>query len=259
MSHSPDYSFARRPVWLVGHIVALVAIVGFFFLGMWQLARHNERSSLDDALERRLTQPVVPFEELSAETAASTSAMEYRLVSLRGSYVVEEEVILQARSRDGISGHEVLTPLVLADGSAVVVNRGWVPIDTEGPPVLEATPPSGTVEVTGFVRQTQVRSGLGPIDAADGTLQRISRADVARLQAQSELPLRNVWVQLASQDPAQLDLPRVVDPPQPGDGPPHLAYAVQWFVFTGVVLVSYPVLMYRTARRSKDEPLEDRR
>ncbi|HSF85883.1 MAG TPA: SURF1 family protein [Acidimicrobiia bacterium] len=247
---APDYSFLRRPVWLVGHLVALAAIVGFTLLGMWQLSRHSDRSSLDDALDQRLNQPVVSLDELVGADGTAPSSAEYRLVSVEGSYDATHEVILQARSFNGRSGHEVLTPLVRVDGTAVIVNRGWVPIDVEGPPVPEAAPPAGAVIVEGFLRQTQTRTGLGPIDPSEGTLERISRVDVERLRQQVEMPLAGVWIQLASQQPPPSDLPLIVEPPQPGGGPPHLAYAVQWFAFAVIVVVSYPVLMYRTARRS---------
>lgn len=251
MADHLDFSFLRRPVWLVGHIVALVATVGFALLGMWQLDRHDERSRLDSALEARLSVAPVALDALVQDTGGAPSAMEYRRVVLAGTYVVAEEVILQARSLDGRSGHEVLTPLVVGDGSAVIVDRGWVPIDTLGPPVAVAAPPDGQVEVVGYVRQTQVRSGLGPVDPPDGRLDRISRVDLARLQAQTDLELQEVWVQLAEQVPPQEGLPLLVAPPQPGEGPPHLSYAMQWFAFAGIVLVSYPVLLYRTARRAR--------
>ena len=36
-------------------------------------------------------------------------------------------MLLRNRVRDGEGGYDVLTPLVLDDGTAVVVDRGWVP------------------------------------------------------------------------------------------------------------------------------------
>jgi cytochrome oxidase assembly protein ShyY1 len=245
---SPDYSIIRQPVWIIGHIVAMAALISFILLGMWQLGRRNERSDLDVALERRLDQPVVALDSLTDE-AGLTSAIEYRQVRVTGTYLAEDEVILQARSHEGRSGHEVLTPLLLDDGTAIVVDRGWVPIDVSGPPVVGAEVPTGPVEITGYLRQTQVRAGLGPVDPPDGTLERIARVDIERLQQQSAVPLREVWLQLATQTPEQAALPIAVNAPEPGGGPPHFSYAMQWFAFAAVVGVAYPILMYRTARR----------
>lgn len=244
-----SYAFAVRPVWIIGHLVALAAVIGFVLLGVWQLHRHQDRQAFDARIAARIDAPAAPLDVLLAD--ASVDDVEYRTATVEGTYVTDDEVILQARTLAGRSGHEVLTPLLLADGSAVIIDRGWVPIDVEGPPVEGAAPPDGPVAVTGYVRRPQVRSGLGPVDPAEGQLDRISRVDVARLASQVEAPLLPLWIQLAAQSPPQATpLPLVIDPPQPGGGPPHLSYAVQWFAFAAVVLVGYPVLISRTARRA---------
>jgi surfeit locus 1 family protein len=248
---TPDYSFIRRPVWLAGHVIAIAAVIGFIALGLWQLDRRATRSELDDTLRSRLDQPAVALGALVGTT--DVADVEYRRAIVTGTYDTAGEVILQARSFQGRSGHEVLTPLVLVDGTAVVVDRGWVPIDVEGPPVVGAEPSSDTVTVTGYVRLTQERSGLGPVDPATGVLDRVSRVDLDRLQDQVETPLAPVWLQLAAQEPPQDGFPLTLAAPQPGGGPPHLSYAVQWFAFAGVVIVAYPLLMRRTARRAADD------
>jgi cytochrome oxidase assembly protein ShyY1 len=43
---------------------------------------------------------------------------------------------------------------------------------------------------------------------------------------------------------------REAEPPSVPSGP-HLSYAVQWFLFTGVVLVGYPLLLRRALRRDR--------
>ena len=48
------------------------------------------------------------------------------------------------------------------------------------------------------------------------------------------------------------DLPRLAPLPGTGSGPPHLSYAVQWFLFAGIVLIGFPVLVWRTARTRGD-------
>jgi surfeit locus 1 family protein len=254
MTHR-SYAFAVRPVWMIGHLIALTAVIGFVLLGMWQLDRHQARQAFDARIADRIDTPAALLDDLLGPAAIAD--VEYRMAIAEGSYLVDDEVILQARTLGGRSGHEVLTPLLLADGNAVIVDRGWVPIDVEGPPVVGAEPPEGRVTVTGYIRTPQVRSGLGPIDPAEGRLDRISRVDVARLASQVNAPLLPLWIQLASQVPSQASpLPLVTAPPQPGGGPPHLSYAVQWFAFAAVVLIAYPILMVRTARRSAEEDTE---
>ncbi len=240
-------------MWIVGHLIALTAAVGFVLLGLWQLQRHDERRAFDVLIGERIESPAVPLSDLLDEGLPPAN-LEYRRTLVDGTYLVDDEVILQARSLNGRSGHEVLTPLVLDDGTAVVVDRGWVPIDVDGPPVVGAVPPVGVVEVTGFIRLPQVRSGLGPIDPPDGRLERISRVDIERLASQTGAPLQPFWIQLATQIPPQTgEFPLVIDAPVPGGGPPHLSYAVQWFAFAAIVMVAYPVLIMRTAGRGEGQ------
>lgn len=241
----PDYSFARRPRWLVGHVVALSAIVLFVILGLWQYSRHQERSALDTLLEIRLAaEPLA----LSDALVLPIEDLDLRRVEVTGVFVPEEEVILRSRSYSGRSGHNVITPLATTSGDAVLVNRGWIPLDTPGPPVTDAAPQSGVVTIIGVVRKTEIRGSLGPVDPADGVLQRISRVDIERLSSQVSSPLADFYLQLV--EPADRSaIPLTLPEPVPGGGPPNLSYAVQWCLFAGVVLVGYPLLMRSTARK----------
>ncbi|MDQ3782854.1 MAG: SURF1 family protein [Actinomycetota bacterium] len=237
-----------RPVWIVGHLLALTAVVGFVLLGQWQLRRHQERGLLDDRIRARVADEPRPLAELVAELGTDGAALDLRPATAAGTYRPQDEVILQARTLNGRSGNEVLTPLDLGDGSAVLVDRGWVPLDVVGPPVEGAEVPSGPVTVAGYLRPTQTRSGFGPVDPATGVLERVIRVDLDRLQQQIDLDLGEVYLVLAEQSPAQAgDFPIALPAPQPGGGPPHLSYAVQWFAFAGVVLVGYPILLRRRA------------
>lgn len=248
-------AFARRPIWIVGHIVALAAVAAFVLLGMWQLRRHDERMLLDDRVETRLAAAARPLDELIRAFGDDPDELELRRAVATGRYLIDDEVILQARTLRGRSGHEVLTPLLLDDGTAVLVDRGWVPIDVAGPPVVGAEPPEGNVAATGYLRATEMRRGLGPVDPPEGRLDRVSRVDIGRLQQQVGPGLLGVYLVLEEQAPPQPDdLPVPIPAPEPGGGPPHLSYAIQWFAFAGVVAVGYPVLLVRTARRGSELP-----
>lgn len=240
-----SYRFARRPRWIVGHVIALSAIVLFVNLGLWQLSRHDERSALDATLAARTAAPVLSIDEA---LGLPIEELELRRIEVTGVFDPSQEVILQARSFNGRSGHNVITPLRDAQGRFVLVNRGWVPIDTAGPPVVSAPPPPGEAQIVGIARKTEVRGNLGPIDPATGPLVRISRVDIDRLAPQIKGDLFPFYLQQVS--PASRgELPLVLDAPEPGGGPPHLAYAVQWFAFAAVVAVGYPLLLRSTARK----------
>ncbi len=245
-----DRRSLTSPIWIAGHVVALVAVIGFVLLGLWQLRRHDERRALDARITERVAAAPEPLGDLIAVHGEDGAALDLRPTLVTGTYMVDEEVILQARTLNGRSGNEVLTPLDLGDGSVVFVDRGWVPLDVVGPPVAGAEPPEGQVTVTGFLRPTQVRGSFGPVDPLTGELDRVARVDLERLQQQIDGDVLPVYVVLAAQDPAQPgDLPIALPDPEPGGGPPHFSYAFQWFAFAGVVAVGYPILLRRTARR----------
>ncbi len=248
-----DYRFARRPKWLAGHLIVVVALVGFLLAGFWQLSRLDERRTTNAAIEARAGSDPVALPSIESVTA-DPGEFEWVRVEFDADWITDQEVLLRAQSLDGISGHDVLTP-ALVDGTAVVVNRGWVPIDVEDPPVAIAAPEAPITRVEGVLRLSQQRGSFGPIDPDDGVLRRIARVDLERLEPQISGRLYPVWVQLLGQSPAQPEFPRTRPLPDLGEGP-HLSYAVQWFLFAGVVVVGYPVLLRRTAR---SRPAERRR
>jgi cytochrome oxidase assembly protein ShyY1 len=238
---------------VLSHVLVLALIVAMVNLGLWQLRRLDERRDTNARIEARATEPVAPLAEVvgPSDGPAQVERARDRTVTASGRYARGEDVLVRNRSLDGQSGSWVVTPLVLEDGSAVIVSRGWVPVTGEQSLPDEAAAPTGPVEVTGQVQPTQERGRFGPVDPAEGRLERISRVDVARLGDQVDPALYPVWIQLAEQAPASGDLPAPVPPADRGDGP-HLGYAVQWFVFSLIALIGYPLVLRRVAHREME-------
>jgi surfeit locus 1 family protein len=243
------WRFLRSPAWLAAHVVVLALVALMVHLGLWQWDRHQERREVNAAVAARSAEAPVGPAELAA-AGADPSGLEFRGAVLRGTWAPEEEVLVRPRSHEGRPGFHVLTPLVLDDGSAVLVNRGWVPLqaDADRPRTGEAVP-DGPVEVEGRVRLAEARQGIGPRDPGEGRLEQLSRVDVERLARQMPFALAPVYVELVRQSPPTPgDLPVAVPAPEPGSGP-HLSYAGQWFIFATIAAVGWPVLLHRTARR----------
>ena len=111
----------REPAtpWLLA-LLAAVAIVAFVALGRWQWHRGVERAVQWQAFASA-------GEALPAGSRDLTTLPRFQRVTLTGRYDPVHQFVLDNRSRDGRPGYEVLTPLVLTDGRAVLVNRGWLP------------------------------------------------------------------------------------------------------------------------------------
>jgi cytochrome oxidase assembly protein ShyY1 len=114
------------------------------------------------------------------------------------------------------------------------------------------------VTVEGLLFPSQHRGSIGPTDPAAGRLDALARADLDRYQVQVDYDLHPAYVQLVTSDPEQsvgaAGEPELValGPPEPTEGP-HLSYAVQWFIFTTIALVGYPLLLRKVAVEEASE------
>ena len=157
--------------------------------------------------------------------------------------------MVRSRSFDGAPGSWVLTPLLLDDGTSLVVNRGWIPNSGQFHEVPDGSrAPDGPVEVEGLVRAAETRGRFGSQDPDEGRLTDLARADVARIGAQLDVEVLPFYLQMLGQvpSPSGSDQPRPVPAPTLDEGP-HLGYAVQWFIFTTVAVVGYPLILRRRA------------
>ena len=171
----------------------------------------------------------------------------------QGTYQPAEEVLVRSRTLDGDPGAWVLTPLRLADGSELVVNRGWIP--ASGTPQL---PPArgrtrrGPSTVRGLLMPTQERGRFGPRDPVEGRLPTLARADLQRLQAQVRRRSTRSTCSSRPRTRRRGTCRSCCRRPERSEGP-HLGYAVQWFLFTVIGLVGYGLMIRRRGREQARE------
>lgn len=233
--------------WVATLFVAAISAI-FVALGFWQLRRHDERRLEHLVLQARLAEDPLPLGLLIDAAGGDNASLEYRRASITGQYEPEGEVLVRGQAREGQPGFHVVTPFRLDDGRVVLVNRGWVPLALDTPPLAGAPPPSGPVALTGFVRSTQTRRGVGPQEPS-GRLAIVARVDLDRLSGQMPGPLAPVWLQVGGEADAGLagGLPVPLDAPSFTDAGPHLSYAIQWFSFAAIAIGGYVVLNRKRA------------
>ena len=258
------YRFALRPRWILSHVLILLLVVTMVNLGFWQLRRLHEKQSHNASVERNEAVPIAPIGSVvnPNEPTNQASALAFRRVTATGTYDTDNEVIVRARSFNERPGVWVASPLRLPDGNGVIVVRGFLPSQGTLQSVpADAEPPSGPVTVEGLVQETQTRGLIGPTDPS-GRLTDIARVDVDRLQQQIPYHLYPVWLQLTSSSPAQAGSePEILPPPVLDEGP-HFSYAVQWFIFSTIAVIGYPLILRRSARNRElaaddDDELDD--
>ncbi|WP_204043616.1 SURF1 family cytochrome oxidase biogenesis protein [Acrocarpospora phusangensis] len=243
------YRFLLTPRWLALHVVVLLVIPAFVFLGRWQFGRYEERSTASDRTSSNLAAAPVPLAELTGVGRAVPDGEKYRAVTARGTFDATHEWLVRRRVQNQQVGFYVVTPLKTGDG-AVLVNRGWVPAgtDADGTPTVPAAP-IGEVTVTGRLRPAETEESTGIADRAGLPPQQILLINDATLGAGLPYRLYGGFVELSRQEPAAASAPEPVPEPDAGNGGGlNLAYGVQWWMFIGIAIGGWLLLIRREAR-----------
>ena len=240
---STVYGFLRSGKWAAATIVVVGLAILFVNLGLWQLRRHDERRLENQVMSARLESPPQELGLLLDAVGDDVASLEFRPAVVTGTFLPEHERLTRNQTNRGVAGFHVLTPLELPSGELVIVNRGWVPLEMDTPPVA-ASPPSGEVTVDGVLRTSQQRASVGPVDQPGSLV--LSRVDLNHLEGEIGVPLAPVWLQAAGpEDVLPVPVP-VEDFDDPGS---HFSYAIQWFAFALIAVVGYVSLIRSTGRR----------
>jgi surfeit locus 1 family protein len=249
-----------RPRALLTHLLVLAVAVTCVALGLWQLDRLAELRASNALAAARMEEPPADLAALAdpdGSTVVDEAALEFRRVAVRGTFRPDEEVLQRGQQHpfSGQAGFHVLTPLELVDGGVVLVRRGWVPATLSEPPVEEAAPPTGEVTVEGVLERPVSQPGFGPQDLADGRLARVFHTDTARLDEQIDGPLFPMVLRIDEEPPAASvsELPVTVGPPVL-DERNHFSYAMQWFMFAILAVITYGAWLWTRRRRSTSDP-----
>lgn len=212
----------RRDVVLVAVAGALtIACVG---AAIWQFGKLGRRRAQHAIVAARLARPPLPVER-----GTSPDSVHERRIVARGVYDFARERVRPLRSFDGTPGVALITPLRLADGSAVFVDRGWVP-----------SPDAYHVDLTLYREPDTARvEGLGMIPPRGRY-----DVDIGGLRDSVPYYLLPFVLQQTGVAAAQ-GLPRRWPAPALDDGP-HLSYAIQWFSFALIVVLGTGALLRKT-------------
>lgn len=234
-------------------LVLLPVLVG---LGLWQLERAAWKQGLVEANAEQARKAPVALEAL----LASGESVEYRPVTVRGSYDGEHQLLLDNRAHAGRAGYHVLTPLRLGgSGAWVLVNRGWVPVGPDRARLPALPAPQGEVVVHGSVRRPP-EQGFRLADTEEpnrGWPKVIQQLDPAAQERLLGYPLLPVILLLDDQDAHGF----VRDwKPVYGITPDkHRAYALQWFTLAVVLLLIYVGVNTRRHVKGTGQTNDDRR
>jgi surfeit locus 1 family protein len=150
-------------------LFTLLGVVGLIGLGAWQLERLGWKEALIAEVSARVVAPPVDAPPEADWAKLAPGDYEYRHVSLAGTYEFAHQALVfraldEPRGRFGGPGYLVLTPLRLADGAYVIVNRGFIPQDEKARFAGQSGQGPANVAVTGLMRASEPRTWFTPSD-----------------------------------------------------------------------------------------------
>lgn len=247
------YRFVLTRQWVCLTLIGLVLIPAMIKLGFWQFHRHEHRVAQNELIAANLSAKPVPVTEVTAPGHVVPRADFWRAVTATGTYDPAHEVVVRMRtSNDGKVGVHVLTPLVLADGRVVLVNRGWVAggDDPRAYPPVPPAPP-GEVTVTGRLKADETSGGSGIKDRKGLPDRQVMLINSTQQAQYLGKPVLGGYLELTGPVPADAVPEAVAEPDHDSIGP-HMAYAVQWWLFTLGVPAGW-VILVRREKRDREE------
>jgi cytochrome oxidase assembly protein ShyY1 len=253
------YRFLLSPRWIGLALLMIFAAATMVGLGVWQLHRYHYRSDINAQIDaadagppHQLTDELTPPPVTGGVGAPPAAHASWSMVTVTGHYDPGHEILVRVRSLNDTVGFEVVTPLVLADGTALLVDRGWLPSPDGGATATPVVPsaPTGDVVVVGRVHAPESRGDTPqPFDGKPA----VRRIDPAKLAGAVPYPLYGGYVTLQTQTPPA-DPAFTPIPPDYEDAGMNAGYVAQWSAFAVLTLVGLGYLAYRHAHPLPDQP-----
>ena len=248
-----SYRFVLTPKWLGFHALTwLVLIPAFIGLGQWQRDLWKDRDRAQGVVLSALAAKPAPLDSISPDGHLVAQDQQWKMVEATGRFDTAHQFMVRNRSQNEQPGWYVVTPLILSDGTAVLVNQGWVTeSSTGGASTLPAFPPvpSGTVTVSGSLQpdettaNSRIRDDTAKLPPNEIAL--ITRGD---LVSRVPYPLRDGSIRLTSSVPGNTGANAAAPIPNPTyDNSMYIAYMIQWWVFALVMPATWFLLIRREA------------
>ena len=230
--------------WVLTTIIVILGVALCVRLGIWQLDRLEQRRNFNSHVEAMWAAStiVLPGEQ----TNFLLDEMEYRSITAVGVYDYDNQVALRNQYWENQYGYHLITPLIIGEGIAVLVDRGWIPAESNENPVdwQKYRSDQEIVSISGIIRLGQEEPDVGgrpdpTLFPGQDRLDFWNNVNLIRLADQLPYKLENIYIQLDSVEDSD-ELPIPVQPQLELTEGPHLGYAGQWFTFAALLFFGYP-------------------
>lgn len=226
---------------------AFVVLVG---LGVWQVQRNEWKQDLVAESHAKTDAPPLEVHDPSEYVP---SEIEYRRVRLHGAWQLDDAMFLANRARYSVRGEEIIVPIVLEGGGAVLVNVGWIPDDAREDVMRDLALESDRAVTEGLAFDIEGRDGNVIPSGSWSNLDSEAMSEALGYEVAG-------WYVLAGEERA--DAPSPNDPlPVAGwqrfeNTTPHVEYALTWFGIAATLLGSAVFRLVIAPRRAQREALD---
>jgi surfeit locus 1 family protein len=221
-------------------LAAGAAFLILLALGSWQLERRSWKTEIIAQREAALAAPPADI------AVPQFQPTEFARIQATGRFAHEKSLYLTAQTLGDRVGYHIVTPLLLADGSALLVDRGFVPAEAKDPLRRAAGNPTGEVTVEGILRYSTPAGWFTP---ANQPAQNVwFRRDSAEMAAATGLGGTRPFFLLAGTAPNPGGLP-IGTKERIEIRNDHLQYAITWYALAAALAAIYVALLRETRER----------
>ena len=206
-------------------------------LGAWQLDRAGHKQALFDDFAAG-GEAVA----LHGRSGGLETMRRYAPVQATGQYLADRQFLLDNMVEGGLAGYRVLTPLLLEDGRALLVDRGWVPRDFSAVALPDIAVDEAERTIAGLL-DSLPRPGIAldsPVEPGWPKVVQFPSLDELSDALGLELVPGLVLLDPAAPDGYRRNW-------RPSDFGPerHVGYAFQWFALAVTLVILYLAWSFR--------------
>lgn len=243
------YRFA--PPWW-GVVAMLIGVAVFAVAGVWQIQRGQAKAAMltqRAAADKSPAQPLIPA--LDENTGSDLAPLYGKDFVVRGRYDEDRQILLANQVFKTRAGYRVWTPLVLANGKRILIDRGWIPLGPRGRDQPPAPPaPDGVVSVTGLLTDLPkpgIRLGEPPRCDSRSWPRVLNYPTIDTIRCLYQARVIDGLLLLSEKAPGGFARDWQTDV---GGMPPmrHYGYAFQWFALAVAVVAVFLVVNTKRIR-----------